>query len=103
MVALPIALCSGPSYPKHACLAGLRLRDKLNSSIRRFHMSETKMLLSASVSMFAVSLLSALVLYVLNAGPVWVLTGGTLAGIAVYVAMCMMAAKHTKKESVTGE
>lgn len=66
-------------------------------------MSEAKMLLCASFSMFTVSLLSALVLYVLNAGPVWVLTGGSLAGITVYVAMCMIAAKHTKKESMTGE
>ncbi|MBX9571339.1 MAG: hypothetical protein K2X77_20755 [Candidatus Obscuribacterales bacterium] len=60
-------------------------------------MSEAKMLLFSSISMFAVSLITAFILYVMNVGPVWVMFGGTLAGIAVFIAMCIRSAKMTEE------
>ncbi len=61
-------------------------------------MSEAKLLLFASASMFIVSALFALLLYYMNAGAAWVMLGGSIAGIVIYVAICMVGNK-----SVTGE
>ena len=48
--------------------------------------------------MFIVSALFALLLYYMNAGAAWVMLGGSIAGIVIYVAICMVGNK-----SVTGE
>lgn len=61
-------------------------------------MSEAKLLLFASFSMFIVSALFAVLLHYANAGAAWVMLGGTVAGIAVYVGICIFGNKSAREE-----
>jgi len=61
-------------------------------------MSQTTMLITASISMLTLSLLVAGALFLLNHGPLLVIVGGTLAGIAVYVAVCEFGSKFVEQE-----
>lgn len=66
-------------------------------------MSEAKMLMFSGAAMFIVSFLTAYVLFVLNTGPIAVMFGGTIAGIAVYVALCVYSARIHKPQPQTEE
>jgi hypothetical protein len=54
-------------------------------------MTETKMIGLACTVMIGASLFLAALLYWLNASPLVVIFGGTLAGIAVYVTVCILS------------
>jgi hypothetical protein len=66
-------------------------------------MSESTLLIAASISMLVLSLLVAAGLHWLDVGPGAVLIGGTLAGIAVYVAFCVVGGRHVKEENFIEE
>lgn len=57
-------------------------------------MSESKMLAIAFCSTMAISLITAGAFYFMGSGPLFVVFGGTLAGIATYVAICMLSAPY---------
>ncbi len=54
-------------------------------------MSETKMLGIACFAMLALSVVSAFILMFVGAGPLVTIIGGTLVGMAVYVAICLLS------------
>jgi hypothetical protein len=60
-------------------------------------MSETKMYAIAFSSTLAMALVAAGVLFAMAAGDVAVLVGSTLAGVATYVAICMLCLPSVKK------
>lgn len=66
-------------------------------------MSETTMLIMASISMFGASAIAAVALFLLNLSPIWIVLGGTLAGISVYVAFCTFGSKFVRQELVAEE
>jgi hypothetical protein len=61
-------------------------------------MSETRILITACVSMLVVSAVVAGALFWLNAGPVWVVFGGSLAGIAIYAAIWIIGGRHVTED-----
>jgi hypothetical protein len=64
-------------------------------------MSESTLLITASASMLGLSLLVAGGLLWLDAGHALVITGGTIAGIAAYVAINFIGGKYVQKEVLT--
>jgi hypothetical protein len=61
-------------------------------------MTESQLLVTASVAMLCVSLAAAALLLWLSLGAGWVVLGATIAGIAVYVAFYVLRSKVIGEE-----
>lgn len=56
-------------------------------------MTESALLITASITMVLVSLAAAGLLVLAVADPLWVIAGGTMAGLATYLAFCTIGEK----------
>lgn len=61
-------------------------------------MNESTLLIAASAAMVVLAAIAACLLFLLNASPIWVVAGGTLAGIVVYVAFFLVGGRYPKQD-----
>jgi hypothetical protein len=66
-------------------------------------MSESKLLITAGMSMIAISLLVSGILIWANVEPVWVMASGTAAGIAVYAGFLLIGCRYVRDEFIAEE